>query len=55
MKVITESQQEKIAKAITDVSGVQPSVPEDVIQEAGFTANNSGLGIQYNAQGDYIT
>ena len=54
MKVATESQQATIAQAITDVSDIQPSVPEDVFQETGFTAYNSGPGTQFNAQGDYI-
>ena len=54
MKVATKFQQERIAQAISDVSDIQPSVPDEVFQEAGFTANNSGSGTQFNAQGEYI-
>lgn len=48
---IAKVQQEQIAKAIAEVSAVPPSVPEN---EASFTANYSGSGTQYNAQGEYI-
>lgn len=51
MKIATTTQQEQIAKAIAEVSAVPPSVPEDA---ASFTANYSGSGTQYNAQGEYI-
>jgi hypothetical protein len=51
MKIAIKVQQEQIAKAITEISAVPPSVPEN---EASFTANYSGSGTQYNAQGEYI-
>jgi len=54
MKTATKAQQEQIAQAITEVSAVAPSVPEQVFQEAGFTVTNAGPGTQYNAQGEYI-
>ena len=54
MKTATKAQQEQIAQAITDVSAIPSSVPEHLFQETGFTANNSGPGTQYNAQGEYI-
>lgn len=51
LKIATKAQQELIAKAITEVSAVPLSVPEDA---PSFTANYSGSGTQYNAQGEYI-
>lgn len=54
MKAATVGQQEQILKAIKEVSDVQPSVPENELQERGFTAHYSGSGTQYNAQGEYI-
>jgi hypothetical protein len=54
MKTATKAQQEQIAQAITELSAVAPSVPEDVFQETGVTANNSGPGTQNIAQGEYI-
>ena len=36
------------------VSAVLPSVPERVVQEAGFTNNNCGSGTQDNAQGEFV-
>jgi len=54
MKAVTKDQQDEIAKAITEVSAVEPSVPEHVLQDTGFSATNSGPGTQYNAQGEYI-
>ncbi|MCJ1269162.1 hypothetical protein MMC22_009051 [Lobaria immixta] len=41
------------AEAIA-VSAVLPSVPERVVQEAGFTNDNYGSGTQYHAQGEYV-
>jgi hypothetical protein len=54
MKIATKVQQEQIARAIAEVSAVPPSVPENGFQEASLTANYSGSGAQYNAQGEYI-
>ena len=51
MKIATNVQQEQIAKAIAEVSAIPLSVAED---GASFTANYSGSGTQYNAQGEYI-
>jgi hypothetical protein len=54
MRTATNAQQEQITQAIAEVSAVAPSVPDDVFQDAGFSATNSGPGTQYNAQGEYI-
>ncbi|PSS18816.1 hypothetical protein M430DRAFT_35221 [Amorphotheca resinae ATCC 22711] len=56
MNIATRVQQEQIAKAITELLAIPPSVPEHVFQETGFTANSSGSGTQtnFNAQGEYI-
>lgn len=54
MTTATKAQQEQIVQAITAVSAIPSSVPEHEFQETGFTANNSGPGSQYNAQGEYI-
>jgi hypothetical protein len=54
MKTATKAQHEQIVQAITAVSAIPSSVPEHEFQETGFTANNSGPGTQYNAQGEYI-
>jgi hypothetical protein len=56
MKTVTKAQQQQVAKAIVEVSAIPTSVPENVFQETGFTANNSGTGSQtnYSAQGEYI-
>ena len=35
-------------------SAVLPSIPESIVQEAGFTNNNYGSGAQDNAQGVYV-
>ena len=53
MKMPTKTQQEQIAKAISEIQDVLKSVPDDVLQEAGPTINHSGSGTQYNAWGDY--
>ena len=53
MKVATKFQEQRIAQAIVDMSNIQPSVPEDVFQETGLTANNTGSGTQFNTQGDF--
>jgi hypothetical protein len=54
MRTATNAQQEQITQAIAEVSAVAPSVPDDVFQDAGFSATNFGPGTQYNAQGEYI-
>jgi len=54
MRTATKAQQEQITQAIEEVSAVAPSVPDEVFQDAGFSATNSGSGTQYNAQGEYI-
>jgi hypothetical protein len=54
MRIATKDQIEQITKAIREVSAIPPSVPEDGFQGASFTANYSGSGTQYNAQGEYI-
>lgn len=54
MKIASNTQLEKIVKAISDVSAIPTSVPENGFQEPSFTANYSGSGNQYNAQGEYI-
>ena len=54
MKTTTRAQQEQIVKAITEVSAISPSVPENEFQEPGFTNNNYGSGTQNNAQGENI-
>jgi hypothetical protein len=51
MRIATTIQREQIAKAIAEVSAIALSVPES---ESSFTANYSGSGTQYNAQGEYI-
>jgi hypothetical protein len=55
MKTATKAQQEQLTQAITEVSAVTPSVPEQDFQETGITANYSEAGIQYIAQGENIT
>ena len=54
MKTATKAQQEQIAKAITEVSTISPSVPEHEYQETSFTNMNYGSGTQNNAQGENI-
>jgi hypothetical protein len=56
MNIATKVQQEQIAKDITELLAVSPSVPEHVFQETGLTANNSGSGTwtNFHAQGEYI-
>ena len=54
MKIATKAEQEEIVKAIATVSAVEPSIPEDLFQETGITANNSGSGTQNNAWGENI-
>lgn len=43
----TEEQVEKLAKAITAVSALEPSVPDRVFDETSYT-NSLGSGTQYN-------
>jgi hypothetical protein len=54
MKTATKAQQEQLTQAITEVSAIVPSVPEQEFQEAGITASYSGSGAQYIARGEYI-
>jgi hypothetical protein len=54
MRTATNAQQKQIAQAIAEVSTVAPSVSDEVFQDAGFSATNSGPGTQYNAQGENI-
>jgi hypothetical protein len=54
MRIATKAELEQVAKAISEVSAIPPSVPENGFQEPSFTANYSGSGNQYNAQGEHI-
>jgi hypothetical protein len=54
MKIPTKAELEQVAKAITELSAIPPSIPENGFQEPSFTANYSGSGTQYNTQGEYI-
>jgi hypothetical protein len=54
MKIATKVQLEQVSKAISEVSDIPLSAPENGFQESSFTANYSGSGAQYNAQGEYI-
>ena len=49
-----KAQQEQILKAIKEIAAVAPSVPEQEIQQTGFTNSNYGSGTQYNAQGENV-
>ena len=50
MRIATASQQTPIAQAITDLSALPSSVPDEIIQDSGFAANNFGyIGTQANA------
>ena len=49
MRVATPSQQTQISEAITDVSALPSSAPDDVFQDSGFAANSFGSGAQANA------
>jgi len=51
---VTDAQRKEVAKAIEEVSALPPSLPEQAIQETGFTNVNSGDGSQtnYHALGD---
>jgi hypothetical protein len=51
IKTVTAAQEEKVAKAITDVAAWPPSVPDDVFQDGTYTNNNYGTGDQYISQG----
>jgi hypothetical protein len=53
-EVSANTQLEQVTKAISEVSAISPSSPENGFQEPSFTANYSGSGSQYNAQGEYI-
>jgi N-terminal domain on NACHT_NTPase and P-loop NTPases len=50
IKTVTAAQEEKVARAITDVAAWPPSVPDDVFQEGTYTNINYGTG-QYISQG----
>ena len=52
MRFATLSQRTQVSQAITEVSALPASVPEDIFQEAGFAANNYGSGTQANALGE---
>jgi N-terminal domain on NACHT_NTPase and P-loop NTPases len=54
MKTATKTQQQQLIKAITEISAVVPSAPKQECQEPGITANYSGSGAQYIAQGENI-
>lgn len=54
MRIAAKVQLEKVVKAINEVSAIPLSVPENEFQESSLTANYSGSGSQYNAQGQYI-
>jgi hypothetical protein len=54
LKTATEAQQEELAKVITEISAVLPSVPEQEFKKSGIMANYSGSGTQYIAHGEYI-
>jgi hypothetical protein len=54
IRIATKEDMEQIAKAIKDVSALPPLMPENELHERSFTANYSGSGTQYNAQGEYI-
>ena len=54
MNTATYDQEQEIVKAISDVSAISPSVPENEFQETGFTNTNYGSGTQYNAKGKNI-
>ena len=54
MKTATKTQQEQIAKAISEIRDVPKSVPDDVFQETGPTINHFGSGTQYNAWGENV-
>jgi hypothetical protein len=54
IRIATKDDVEQIAKAIKEVSAIPLSIPENELQEHNFTANYSGSGTQYNAQGEYI-
>jgi hypothetical protein len=55
MKTATKAQQKQLTQAITEVSAVTPSVPEQDFQEIGITGNYSGAGTQYITPGENIT
>lgn len=55
MRTATKTQQEQIARAIDDMSGITPSVSDDIFQEPTFTASNYGSGTQNNALGENVT
>lgn len=54
MKTPTKTQQEHIAKAISEIRGLPKSIPDDLFQETSANINHSGSGTQYNAWGEYI-
>lgn len=54
IQTATKTQEEQIVNTMTELSAVLPSVPEQVLQESGFTNHNYGSGTHYNAQEEYI-
>ena len=50
MKTVTKTEFEQIAKAITEVSAIPPSVDEHVLHDTPFTNINQGPGTQNNYQ-----
>lgn len=50
----SKAQQEQILKAIKEIAAVAPSIPEQEIQQTGFTNSNYGSGTQNNAQGENV-
>jgi hypothetical protein len=54
MRVASSTQLEQVATAISEVSSILPSVPENRLQEPSFITKYSGSGTQNNAQGEYV-
>lgn len=51
MRIATKAEQDQIVQAITTVSAISPSVPEDVFQETRLTTSNSGPSTETLPQG----
>jgi hypothetical protein len=45
---VTADQQKQLARAISDVSALEPSIPDHVLQETQFSNIHNGDGPQYN-------
>ncbi|OBT75198.1 hypothetical protein VF21_06136 [Pseudogymnoascus sp. 05NY08] len=56
LKTATSVQRDQVSKAIEEVLAIPSSVPDQALQETGFTANKYGPGTQtnYSAQGENI-